>query len=156
MTPPQTIKLKLIDNLTIGATVTVAPADQKLRRMRELNVTWDIASAERDTGDETYDLYITTSDGTSTWDLIHFPQVATTGAKTFTARILADVLPQTVASNGVASNEGILLTSSTNAAGTLAAGTVRHGKWGNRLGYKLVVAGTVVTGIVSTVLVEGR
>lgn len=156
MTSPNTVKLALLPSQTIGSTATFGPVDVKLQRMRELVVTWNITAAERDSGNETYDLYITTSDGLSSWDIAHFPQVITTGAKTFTLRILADQLPQTVASNGVATNDGPLQTDSTNAVGTLAAGSVRHGKWGDQLGYKLVVAGTVATGMTSTVLVEAR
>lgn len=154
MTPQ--VKLQLMASATVAATSTVAPADQFLHKFKELVVTWDITSAERDTGDETYDLYITTSDGAGSWDLIHFPQVTTTGAKTYLARIMAELLPQTVAANGTATAEGILLVSSTNAVATLPAGTVRHGKWGHMLGYKLVVAGTVATGIVCSVKVEAR
>lgn len=150
------LKLQLLPPGLIAATVDVAAISLRLDKYRELTVTWDITVAERDSADETYDLYITTGDGISSWDLIHFPQIATTGAKRYTAKIRADLLPQTVASNGTASNEGILLTSSTNAIKTLAAGSVRHGNWGSRLGYSLVIAGTVATGINSSVQVEAR
>ncbi|HEX4275827.1 MAG TPA: hypothetical protein VHZ74_10750 [Bryobacteraceae bacterium] len=156
MTPPQRIKLQLQAAATKAASFSLAPVDQKLNRFRELVVTLDITAAERDTGDETYDVYITTSDGVSSWDLIHFPQVITTGAKRYMARILADQIPQIMASNGAATNEGILLISSTNATKTLAAGSVRHGNLGHQLGYELVIAGTVATGISFSLQVEGR
>src|SRR5665213_1593876 len=100
MTPPQRTKLQLQAPVTKGATFSFPPADQKLNRFRELIVTLDITSAERDSGDETYDLYITTGDGVSSWDLIHFPQIAATGAKRYMARIQSDLLPQIMASNG--------------------------------------------------------
>lgn len=156
MTPPQRTKLQLQAAVTKPATFSMAPVDQKLNRFRELIVTLDITAAERDSGDETYDFYITTGDGVSSWDLIHFPQVITTGAKRYMARIQADLLPQIMASNGTAANEGILLISSTNAIKSLAAGSVRHGNFGDLLGYELVIAGTVVTGISYSIQVEGR
>jgi len=150
------LKLQFLPSGLIAATTRVAAVTQNFNKYRELIVTWDITAAERDSADETYDLYITTGDGVSSWDLIHFPQIATTGAKRYVAKINADVIPQTVASNGTSTNEGILLVSSTNAIETLAAGSVRHGVWGSRIGYSLVIAGTVVTGINSSVQIEAR
>jgi hypothetical protein len=125
--------------------------------IRSLIVTWDITSAERDSANETYDLYITTSDGTSDWDVIHFPQVATTGAKRFTARILCvGLVPQnvTTAAPGVAAvDSGTLATVSggLNAIKSLGAGLVRHGPIGVSLNYELVIAGTVATGIAHSI-----
>jgi hypothetical protein len=133
-----------------------------LRGVSYLEVTLDITVAERDTANETYDFYITTSDGVSSWDIAHFPQIATTGAKRFTFNISLDpnspanvttagpgVLAQTTGSmktDTAGSNEGVK---------TLGAGIVRHGPIGSSLGYELVVAGTVVTGIAYSITVRG-
>ena len=125
-----------------------------------LIVTLDITSAERDSANETYDFYITTSDGVSAWDVAHFPQIASTGAKRFTARILcgASLLPQnvTTAAPGVAAvDSGTLatITGGTNAIKSLAAGLVRHGQLGSSLNHELVIAGTVATGIVYSITI---
>jgi hypothetical protein len=126
--------------------------------------TLDVTSAERDSANETYDFYITGGDGVSEWDLVHFPQIATTGAKRYTALVIAGIggLPQevTTATPGVAavttgtfktdtggSNEGIK---------TLAAGKVRQGMIGDTIGYELVEAGTIVTGIAYSITVTAR
>lgn len=125
--------------------------------VRALVVTWDITAAERDSANETYDLYITTSDGVSEWDIVHFPQVVTTGAKRFTARVLCDqALPQTVttAAPGVPVVDSATLATITgglNAIKSLGAGLVRHGQIGVSLNWELVVAGTVVTGIAHSI-----
>lgn len=156
MTPPQKLKAQLCPSTTFAASASLAPTPLGMRRFSELVVTLDVTAAERDSADELYDVYITSGDGVANWDLIHFPQIATTGTKRYTARVNADLLPESVASNGTATNEGILDTKTTNATKTLAAGTVRHGKWGNRLGYEVVVAGTVVTGITLSIQVEAR
>jgi hypothetical protein len=156
MTPPQRIKATLQAAVTKAASFSLAPVDLKLNRLRELVITLDITSAERDSANETYDFYITTSDGVSSWDLAHFTQVITTGAKRFVVRLFADKEPTVVASNGAETNEASMLVSTTNATKTLAAGSVRHGPWGNMLGYELVIAGTVVTGIAYSISVEGR
>lgn len=151
----------LLDSaVTKAASYAPAAADWQLDRYTELVITLKITSAERDSADETYDFYIITGDGLSEWDIVHFPQVATTGAKTFTARLsTVEGIPQniTTAAPGVAANDsGTLLTTSTNAPKTLAAGSVRQGPWGNTLRYELVVAGTVVTGIAYSIQVQGR
>lgn len=135
-----------------GTPVTV-PADA-----RSIIVTLDITAAERDTGDETYDFYITTSDGVSAWDVAHFPQIATSGAKRYTARIQCGLLPQNVstATPGVAANDPATLATASggaNAIKSLAAGAVRHGPPGLTLNHELVVAGTVVTGIAYSIQV---
>ncbi len=124
---------------------------------RSVILTWNITSAERDSSDETYDLYITTSDGVSSWDVCHFPQVLSTGAKRFTARILCQSLPPetiTTAAPGVAVVESGTLatvTGGTNAIKSLAAGLVRHGPLGSSLNWELVCAGTIATGIAHSV-----
>jgi hypothetical protein len=135
-----------------GTAITV-PANA-----RSVNVTLDITSAERDSTNETYDVYITTSDGVSSWDVAHFPQIATTGAKRFTATILCDLLPQTVttAAPGVSAVRSATLatiTGGTNAIKSLGAGLVLHGPLGLTLNHELVVAGTVVTGIAYSIQV---
>lgn len=120
---------------------------------RDLVVTLKITSAERDSANETYDFYITTGDGVSSWDIAHFPQIAATGAKTYTAIISGTSRPvnTTTAGPGVEAVTTATMKTDTAAADqgikTLGAGYVRHGSWGDRIGYQLVVAGTVVTGI---------
>ena len=133
---------------------------RRLKNLKTLLVTLDITVAERDSADELYDFYITTGDGTSAWDLIHFPQIATTGAKRFTALVSAYPYPQnvTTAAPGVlAVTTGTLATvaGGANAIKSLGAGIVRHGPWGDRIGHELVVAGTVATGIGYSITVQG-
>jgi hypothetical protein len=135
---------------------------RSIRKMRYLEVTLDVTVAERDTANETYDFYITTSDGVSSWDIAHFPQIATTGAKRYTFNISLD--PPTPV-NVTTAGPGILAQTTgsfkTDTAGsdqgikTLGAGIVRHGPIGCCLGYELVVAGTVVTGISYSITVRG-
>jgi hypothetical protein len=111
---------------------------------KALVVTLDITVADRADANETYDFYITTSDGVSSWDIIHFPQVATSGAKRYTARVNLNAIPQTVASGGAATNDDILRTDSSGSQKikTLAAGAVRHGGIGQSISHELVAAGT--------------
>jgi hypothetical protein len=144
----RSLNLSLQDSASKLATFSGTAQDLGLSRFRALIITLDITSAERDTGNETYDVYITTSDGVSSWDLVHFSQIASTGAKRFTARVLRDLLPQsiTTAAPGVAAVEsGTLATVSggTNAIKSLGAGLVRHGPWGDTINQELVVAGTI-------------
>jgi len=148
--------------VTKAASAAPSAADYKLDRFSELIVTLNITSAERDTANETYDFYIITGDGITEWDLVHFPQIATTGAKQFMARVTSGAgTPRntTTAAPGVeAVDSGTLATVSggTNAPKSLAAGSVRHGPFGHMLRYELVVAGTVVTGIVYSITVEAK
>lgn len=144
-------KLTLTDAITSAATLSSArltlPGTPKI-----LIVTLDITAAERDSANETYDFYIVAGDGISEWDIAHFPQVLTTGAKRFTARILSDRLAEvTTATPGVAAEPSGTFKTDTVGAGegvrTLAAGKARHGPLGHLIGYELVIAGTVVTGI---------
>ncbi len=125
---------------------------KRLASCRELVITLDITAAERDSANETYDFYITMGDGVSEWDIAHFTQVATTGAKRFTRRVLAELLPQNVtsATPGVAAvdpSELATVSGGTNAIKSLTAGLTRHGPFGDRIGHELVVAGTIATGI---------
>ena len=155
------IKAILQAAVTKAASYSGTAQNLGLSRFRALIVTLDITSAERDSADETYDFYITASDGVSSWDIAHFPQIATTGAKRYTARILRDLLPQnvTTASPGVAAvDSGTLKTDtagSSNGIKTLAAGSVRHGPWGDTINHELVVAGTVATGIAYSITITG-
>jgi len=156
-----TLHLLLDSAVTKGASYAPAAADFHLDRYTELVVTLAITSAERDSANETYDFYLITGDGLSEWDVVHFPQIATTGAKTFTARVSSLLLPQnvTTAAPGVtAVDSGTLATVSggTNAPKSLAAGSVRHGPFGNMLRYELVCAGTIVTGIAYSIQVQAR
>jgi hypothetical protein len=114
----------------------------------ELIATLSITSHDRTTGNETTNIYLTSSDGVSTWDIVAFPQIASTGAKIYTARVNTRLLGQNVtsAAPGVAAVDPACLktdTASTNEGiKTLTAGMVRHGPIGNRIGYVAVCAGT--------------
>lgn len=119
-----------------------------LGNLSELVVELDVISADRADANETYDFYIVSANATKEWDIVHFPTIATAGAKTYIATVKKNVLPQqvTTASPGVVSNESGTLKIDTAGAGngakTLGAGVVRHGVLGAKLGYYLVVAGT--------------
>jgi len=123
----------------------------------ELIITLNIHSADRTDANETYDFYITSADNRKEWDIVHFPQIASTGAKTYVAVVKRNVLPQTVttADPGVAAVVSGTLKTDTAGAGhgakTLAAGLVRHGVVGSKLGYYLVVGGTTPGPVVFTI-----
>jgi hypothetical protein len=127
-----------------------------------LIVTLNVTVAERDTGNETYDFYITTGDGVSAWDMVHFSQVATSGAKTYTALIQGNSRPVSTTTAGPGVEAILTGTMKTDTAGsdqgikTLTAGMVRNAPWGDRIGYQLVVAGTVVTGITYSITVTPK
>ena len=154
----------LLQPATLLAVNTVGPVQNcKLHRFSELVVTLAVTAASRDAGTETYDVYITTTDGVSTWDLVHFTQVASTGAKTFTARVLAGgFMPETItgATPGVAAlDPGVMKTDTSGSAQgilTLASGMVRHGPFGDSIGYQLVVANAPVTGLAFSIQIEAR
>lgn len=155
----ETLHIALDAAVTKAASVAPAAFDFGLDRFTELICTVKITAAERDSADELYDFYLITGDGLSEWDLIHFSQVATTGAKTFTAMVLASLLPQnvTTATPGVSAvDSATLLTTSTHAPKSLGAGLVRHGPFGNMLRYELVMSGTIVTGISYSIQVQAR
>lgn len=165
MTPAQTNVRPTGSAFTLQTSVTKAASFSGTARTsgltgyRDLVVTLNITSAERDTGNETYDFYITTSDGVSSWDIAHFPQIATTGAKRYTARIVGGVVPVTVAATTQAQDVAILKSDTAGAdqgIKTLAVNAVRHGPWGTQINYELVVAGTVVTGIVYSIAVTAK
>lgn len=130
-----------------------------LRSTRSLVFTLDIVSAVHT--DETYDIYVTTSDGQSSWDVVHFPQIATTGAKRYTARVELDVRGEnvTTASTGVAAVDSATLATVTAGSGngikTLTAGSVRNGPIGESLNHEIVIAGSAPS-IVYSLKVEGR
>ncbi len=154
-------------HLTLDAAtrlVDYAAADVlcQLDRYSELVVTLDVTAAERGDADETYDFWITTGDGVSSWDLVHFPQIASDTPARYTARLIAGSRSETVstASPGVAAVDSATLLTTAAGAGagirTLAAGVVRHGKWGDRIGYSLDVEGTVTVGVTFSITVQGR
>jgi len=153
--------LVLQASVTKAATYSGVPITG-LGAFRQMIVTLDITSAERDSANETYDFYITTGDGVSAWDITHFPQIATTGAKRYSSTIVNTILPQevTTATPGTAANvSGTLKTDtpgSNEGIKTLGAGKVRHGPWGDRISYELVIAGTVVTGIVYSITITPK
>lgn len=142
---------------TTHAATTVLAAQAGLGGFNNLVVTWDVTAAERDSANETYDLYVTCGDGVSTWDVAHFPQIITTGAKRYTAFIHGQLLNQnvTTAVPGVAANDPGTFKTDTGGADqgtrTLAAGVIRHGALGDRCGADIVIAGTIVTGITHSV-----
>ena len=151
-----TLHIALDAAVTKTASFAPPARDYNLDRFNELVITLNITAAERTTT-QTYDFYVITGDGSSEWDLVHFPQIAVAGATKLTARVLSSLLPQTVtpAAPGVAAiAPGIINTLTTNAPKTLGAGQVAHGPWGNYLRYELVCAGTITTGISYTVQVE--
>ena len=139
------------------ASTTSLTAQTGLGGFNHLVITWDITVAERDSGNETYDLYIICGDGVSSWDVAHFPQIVSTGAKRYMARISGTILPQqvTTAAPGAASNETATMKTDTSGADqgtrTLAAGVVRHGPLGDRCGADIVIAGTIATGITHSI-----
>jgi hypothetical protein len=145
-----------------GTPVTFGPIGRRLlRKAKSLVVTLDITAAERDSANETYDFYITTGDGVASWDVVHFPQVATTGAKQFTARVELSpgfaLSTVTSATPGVAAVDPATLavqTGGAQAIKSLGAGLVRHGPLGEWLSHELVIAGTVVTGIAYSITAE--
>lgn len=124
----------------------------------ELNVT----AAERDSADETYDFYIQMGDGVASWDVAHFTQIATTGAKQYVAVVNCDLLPQTIttASPGVSAVRTGTMKTDTSGANegvrTLTAGMTQHGVCGDRMRYDLVIAGTVATGVTFSITATSR
>lgn len=155
----ETLGLALAASVTKTASYAADDVVCNPHHFRELIVTLDVASAAH-ASDETYDLYVTSGDGVSAWDVVHFPQIATTGAKRYTARVLADRLAEvSAAAPGVAAECSATLATiaagSGNGIKTLAAGSVRHGPFGDRIGYQLVVAGSGTTSIVYSIQVQG-
>jgi hypothetical protein len=137
---------------TCAGTAFVSP---RLPAYKSMVVTLQIFSAERDSGNETYDFYITTGDKVASWDVVHFTQVVATGAKIYQARVRLDatvpLMRGTTATPGVTANDSFTFQTDTAASAegikTLPSGQARHGPLGDRLNYQLVIAGTVVTGI---------
>lgn len=161
----------LAQALTKTASYAPAAVDVNLDRYRELVVTLNVTACD---AAGTYDFYLITgaafnqgafnaanpTGGLAEWDLVHFAQIAGTPG-TFVARMLSDVLPQTVttAAPGVAANtSGTIAVASgaLNAPLSLAAGSVRHGPWGDTLRLQLVAAGTITTGVTFSLQVQAR
>lgn len=127
----------------------------QIKDVKEVTVALQITDADRTTGDETYDVYITTgirtpNGGVAEWDIAHFPQIATAGVKTYVAAVkgYGTATPQTVTTAGpgvVAVNTGTMKVDTAGAAEgvrSLGAGLVRHGVLGEFIRYRLVTAGT--------------
>lgn len=162
MIAPNKIKFRLDSadgsNTTKTATFSLAPTANELKigNFQELIITLDVLSAVHT--DETYDVYITMSDGVSSWDLCHFPQVATTGAKRYTARILSERQAEvTTATPGIPAEPSATLATITQGSAdgtrTLGAGKVRNGPFADYIGYDIVIAGSapsIVYGITVT------
>jgi len=111
---------------------------------------FNVTAAERDSANETYDMYVQMCDSLpACWDVVHFTQIATTGAKQFIAAINCELQPQTITTAGpgvVSVNTATMKTDtggSNEGTRTLAAGTVRHGVCGDRIRYDVVIAGTI-------------
>ena len=122
------------------------PLDSNLQLIEQFSalvIILNITVADRADADELYDFYITTTEGPASWDVVHFAQIATTGAKKFVAKVLLATTPQLV-TNVTAANEHSLavVAGGANAIKSIAADSVRHGPIGSKLGYELVVAGT--------------
>jgi hypothetical protein len=126
-----------------------------IKDVKEVTCVLKVTSADRTTGNETYDIYVTSgirlADGTvAKWDVAHFSQIAATGAKTYVAAVKGYGVPYpytvTTAGPGVAAVvTGTMKTDTAGAdqgTGTLTAGMVRHGVLGEFLSYELVTAGT--------------
>lgn len=157
----QALTVILEPSITKLADYSGALTDRRLARFSELVITLDILSAERDSADETYDFYITTGEGDSAWDIVHFPQIASTGVKRYTARLLsARIAEVTTATPGTSAECSGTFKTDTAGAGegikTLGAGKARHGPWGSKIGYELVIAGTVVTGVNYSIRMQAR
>ena len=130
--------------------------------LQQLLVVLEIFSASRTDGDETYDFYVTSGDGRSEWDIVHFPQIASTGAKRYAAVIEhnpggASSNRVTTAVPGVSSLESATMKVDTAGADqgvkTLTAGVVRHGWIGSHLGWYLDVGGTTPGPVVFSISV---
>lgn len=141
------VRAQILSVTALAATANSLPlANWELSGFLNLLVTLKVISAVHT--DETYDVYITSGDGTgSEWDIVHFPQVATSGAKTFTARVLSQRLAEiTTATPGIAAEPTATMKTDTagsaEGAKTLAAGKVRHGPLGDWIGVWVVIAGS--------------
>jgi hypothetical protein len=76
------------------------------------------------------DFFLTTSDGISEWDVIHFPTIDTTNYGTYMAKVSTTILPQIVTGTTPV-NEGIIRTDGMNGGPlTIAADSIRHGPVG--------------------------
>lgn len=156
-TPFRHFRETILASGTVAATgVPLALVDRKLSGYKYLVATLDITAAERDSSDELYDVWIIMGDAKSTWDIVHFPQIATTGAKRYTARVSAERFAEvTTATPGVAAEPTSIMATVTGGSGegskTLAAGKVRHGPFADFIGVAVTIAGTVATGITFSV-----
>lgn len=148
---------RLVLQSAITATGDISGSDRPFptKDPKEAIVVLKVTSADRTTGNETYDIYVTTgvtlADGTKAkWDIAHFPQVATTGAKTYVAKVAGYGCPysQTVTTAGpgvMAVNTGTMKTDTAGAGEgikSLTAGMTRSCVLGEFIGYELVTAGT--------------
>jgi hypothetical protein len=130
---------------------------RKLGHVKSVLLFLHVFSASRTDADEVYDFYVTSrikdqsGDKVLEWDLVHFPQIATTGEKVYSAVIqnisgVGGPNRVTTAVPGVSSLESATMkidtAGSDQGVKTLAAGTVRHGLIGEQLGWYLVTGGT--------------
>lgn len=127
---------------------------------RQVIATLAVTAADRTNSDETYDFYLVTGDGTSEWDLVHFPQIAANAAKTYTTVVNSDIYGTTVASNNATAVQPGQIRTDTAGANeairTLTAGMTRHGMIGSKLGYELVVGGTSPGPVAFSVVVTAK
>jgi len=139
---------------------------REIGHIQNLLVVLDIASADRTDANETYDFYVTTRIKRGglvyEWDLIHFPQIASTGAKQYVAMLqhnsgIGGPNRVTTAVPGVSSLESGTMKVDTAGADqgvkTLAAGNIRNGWFGQELGHYLVVGGTTPGPVVYSIYV---
>ena len=147
--------------VTKTASDSFAPVDRHLAWHEELVITLQISAADLTDLDETYDFYITTeNEAGARWDLAHFAQIVADDTYTLVARVRTYLLPRQVstASPGVEAVESGTLAVAAGQANrptTLTAGVVRHGSWGNKIGYELVTGGTTPS-VSYSITVEAR
>jgi hypothetical protein len=148
-------------------TATLAAAFQMLELggYRELLVTLEVTSA--DTGG-TYNVYLAMAArlaGVATavggWDVVSFAQVASAIStnKIFQARVFSQRFAEvTSATPGIAAEPPAIMETDTAGSnqgyGTLAAGKVRHGPFGDWIGVYVVAAGTITTGLTFSVDIQ--
>lgn len=146
------VRAQILNQAALLASANALPlTNWELSGFLNLLVTLNVTAAADGSSDATYDVYITSGDGVSEWDVVHFPQIAaaiTTTPKRFTARVMSQRLAEvTTATPGVAAEPSATLETETagsaQGAKTLAAGKVRHGPLGDWIGVWVVIAGTL-------------
>lgn len=142
-------------NLTATALVA-AFQNLELGGYRELIVTLQVAAA--DSGG-TYNIYLVNAarlPGKATavggWDMVSFTQLASVTSKIYQARVFSERFAEvTSATPGIAAEPPAIMETETVGSaqgyGTLAAGKVRHGPFGDWLGVYVVAGSSPTTGL---------